>query len=120
MEREADQLERFISLLLANNNDGTHETSWEIRPLESVKMSADILRCSKEMMNLDIQTIMNRFKGCQGKHIKELLLLRNDLNKTDIAEMIEPFGDKNLAPHKLKAGVPSVFHNVTLQTGWFG
>ena len=120
MEREADQLERFISLLLANNNDGNQESTWDIRPLESVKLAADILRCSKDMLNLDIQTIINRFKGCQVKHINELLLLRNDLSKTDISDMLEPFGKENLLPHKLQAGIPSIFHNVNLQTGWFG
>lgn len=83
-------------------------------------MSANILQTSKDMLSLDIQPLVEKFKGCQSKHIKELLLLRNDLTKTEINDQLESLDDNNRSDYKRQAGVPSIFHKVEVQTSWFG
>ena len=39
-----------------------------------------------------VETIINRFKGCQVKHINELLLLRNDLTKRIFLKLVLRLG----------------------------
>lgn len=102
--REVDQLRAFFVRIAPDIMERTNS------PLCAITALAEILNDEIEILSLDLHVLVERFPDITEDHLFRLLMLRGDVNKSDIRDKVS-FVRQNTSQSKIPT-YKSIFHQI--------
>ena len=104
--REVDQLRAFFVRIAPDISSRANSS------LEAIVASAEVLKNDDlEILSLDLHMLVDRFPDITEDHLFRLLMLRGDVNKSDIREKVS-YVRQSSNRSKVSTPSKSIFHQI--------